>query len=105
MFENPNLIPRILRRQENQENSAISRPLFRSKSCPVRWIHLEDEHVSKYFESSSFVTFSKFGLTHTVQDPIFIENLQLEVVTSHFDRHLQNSIQSELPFEKHQIFL
>lgn len=59
MFENPNLIPRILRRQESQENSA------------------------------------SYCQENTIQDPIFIE-LQIEVVTSHLNGYLQNSIQSEL---------
>jgi len=99
VFENPNLIPKILRRQENQENSASSRPLYRSRSCPVRWIYPEDKPFDEYLKISSFVTFSESGLTHTVQDPIFIEHLQLEVVTSHFDRHLQNSIHSEITSE------
>lgn len=100
MFENPNMIPRILRRQESQENYAISRPLFRSKSCPMRSVLLEDETCIRYFESSSFETFFESRLTHIVQDPIFIENLQLEVVASYIDKHLQNSIQLELIFER-----
>ena len=96
VFENPNLIPMILRRQESQDSFASSRPLYRSRSYPVKWIYLEDEPFNEFFETSLFVTFSESGLAHTVHDPLFIEDLQLEVVTSHLDRHLQNSIQSEL---------
>jgi len=88
VFENPNLIPRILRRQESQESSASSWPLYRSRSSPVKWIYLEDESFDGYFETSLFVTFSDSGLAHTVHDPLFIEDLQLEVVTSHLDRNL-----------------
>ena len=100
MFENPNLIPRILRRQESQENSTSLRPLYKSRSCLMRWIYPEDELFDEYFENSLFESFSESGLTHTVQNPIFIENFQIEVVTSHLDRHLQNSIQFELTFER-----
>jgi len=66
----------------------------------VKWIYPEDEPFDENFENSLFVTFSESRLTHTVQDPIFIENLQIEVVTSHLDRHLQNSIQFELTSER-----
>ena len=99
MFENPNLIPRILKRQESQESYVSSRPLYRSRSCLVKWIYLEDEYFNEYFETSLFVTFSDSGLAHAVHDPLFIEDLQLEVVTLDLDRHLQNSIQSELTSE------
>lgn len=75
MFENPNLIPRILRRQESQESYASSRPLYRSRSCPVKWIYLEEETFDEWLETSLFVTFSESGLTHTVHDPVFIEDI------------------------------
>lgn len=88
MFENPNFIPRILRRQESQEISASSQPLYRSRSCLVKWIYLEDEPFDEQFETSLFVTFSESELVRLVHDPVFIEYLQLEVVTSHLDRHL-----------------
>jgi len=88
MFKNPNLIPRILRRQDSQESSTSSRPLYRSRSYPVKWVYLEEEPFDEWFETSLFVTFSESGLAHTVHDPLFIKNLQLEVVTSHLDRHL-----------------
>ena len=65
----------------------------------MKWIYLEDAPFDEYFETSLFVTFSDSGLARTVHDPIFIEELQLEVVTSHLDRHLQNSIQSVLTSE------
>lgn len=62
----------------------------------MRWNYPKDDPFDEYFENSLFETFLECGLTHTFQDPVFIENLQIEVVTSHLDRHLQNSIQSEL---------
>jgi len=88
MFENPNLIPTIFRRQEGQESYASFQPLYRSRSCPMKWIYLEDKPFDKSFETSLFVTFSESGLAHTVHDPLFIEDLQLEIVTSHIDKHL-----------------
>ena len=88
VFENPNLIPRIHRRHESQGSSASSWPLYRSRSCPVKWIRLEDEPFDEYFETSLFVTFSESRLAHTVHHPLFIKDLQLEIVTSHLDKHL-----------------
>ena len=88
VFENPNMIPKILRRQEIQESSASSRPLYRSRSCPLKWIYLEDEPFYQFFETSLFVTFSDSELAHTVHDPLFIEDLQVEFFTSHLDKHL-----------------
>ena len=96
VFENLNLIPRILRRQESQESSASSQLLYRSVSCPMKWIYLEDEPFDEKFETSLFVNFSESEFSHLVQDPVFIEDLQFEFVTSHLDKNLRNSIQSEL---------
>ena len=99
MFENPNLIPKILRRHENQESSASSRPLYRSISCPVKWIYLEDEPFDKQFETSLFVNFSEYELSNLVPDLVFLEDLQFEFITSHLDKHFRNSIQSEITSE------
>lgn len=100
MFENPNPIPRILRRQESQESTPSSRPIYRSRSCPVIWIFLEDEPFDEHFETSLFVTFYDTELSCLVPDPVFIENLQFEAVSVSIDKHLQNSIQSELTSER-----
>jgi len=54
----------------------------------VKWIDLEDKPVDEWFETHLFVTFSESELAHIVHDPVFLEDLQLEVVTSHLDRHL-----------------
>ena len=88
VFENPNLIPKILRRQESQGSFASSRPLYRSISYPVKWIYLEDEPFDEQFETSLFVNFSKSELSHLAQDPVFIEDLQFEFVTSHLEKNL-----------------
>lgn len=99
MFENPNPIPRILRRQEIQESSTSSKPTFRSTSCPIRWIYLEDEPFDEHFETSLFRTSSDSELIDLIPDPLFIEELQLEAINSSINRHLQNSIQSDLTYE------
>jgi len=88
VFENPNMIPRILRRQESQEGSASSRPTYRSTSCPVRWIYLEDEPFDENFETSLFRTSSDSKLIDLIPYPLFIEELQLEAINSSIDRHL-----------------
>ena len=43
---------------------------------------------------------SESELSNLVPDPFFLEDLQFEFVTSQLDKHLQNSIQSELTFEE-----
>ena len=61
VFENPNLIPRILRRQgsqesserESQESSGSSRSLSRSASCPVKIIYVDEIPFEERFETSS----------------------------------------------------
>ena len=100
MFENPNLIPRICRRQESQESTASSLRIYRSRSCPIRCSYLEDEPFDEQFETSLFVTFPDSKLVPLVPDPIFIEELQFEAVSSSIDRHLQSSIQFELTSER-----
>ena len=59
----------------------------RSRVYAVKWIYLEDESFDEYFETSLFVILFYSGLAHIFHDPLFIEDLQLEVVTSHLDRN------------------
>ena len=99
IFENPNLIPRILRSQESsekesQESSGSSQPLYRSASCPVKWIYFDEEPFDERFETSLFVNFSETELSRLVPNPLFLEDLQLKFVSFNLDRHLQNSTQS-----------
>ena len=95
VFDNPNLIPRILRREGSQESSGRSRPLSRSAPCPVKWIYFDEIPFDERFETSLFVNFSETELSRLVLDPLFFEYLQLRFVSLHIDRHLQNYIQSE----------
>ena len=100
IFENPNLIPRILRRQGSQESSergsqestGSSRPLSRSASCPVKIIYIDDIPFDARFETSLFVNFSETELSILVPDPLFFEDLQYRFVSHHLDRELHNSI-------------
>jgi len=93
MFENPNLIPRIIRRQES---SVSRRPLFRSHSCLVEWIFLEDLAFDEYFETSLFRTTSDGELLDLVQDPEFIRELEIQQANWSIDRNLLNSPHSSL---------
>ena len=62
----------------------------------MKWIYLEDKPFDEQFETSLFVKFSESKLSNLVPDLVFLEDLQFEFVTSHLDKHLRNSIQSEL---------
>ena len=65
----------------------------------MKWIYLEDKHFDEQFETSLFVNFSESELSNLVPDPLFLEDLQFEFVTSHLDKHFLDSIQSELTSE------
>ena len=100
IFENPNLIPRTLRKQGSQESSereiqvsfGSSRLLSRSASCPVKIIYVDEIPFDARFETSLFVNFSETKLSRLVLDPLFAEDLQYRFVSYHLDRQLQNSV-------------
>ena len=54
----------------------------------MKWIYLEDEPFDEQFETSLFVNFSEFELSNLVPDPVFLEDLQFEFVTSHLEKNL-----------------
>lgn len=93
VFEKPNLIPRIIRRQEI---SVSPRPLFRSYSCPTEWLFLEDLPFEKYFETSLFRTTSNSELLDLVPDPEFTRELEIQRANLSIDQNLLNSTQSSL---------
>ena len=70
MYENPNLIPRILR----QESSVI--PVFRSHSCLVVFEYLEDLEFDEHFYLSLFETKSESDVGSTVLNPEFVKDLE-----------------------------
>ena len=89
MYENPNLIPRILR----QESPVI--PLFKSHSCPIVFEFLEDIEFDDQFELSLFETKSKSAIGSTVINPKFIKYLKIEQANRSIDSYIlniQNSI-------------
>jgi len=63
MYENPNLIPRILW----QESSVIS--VFRSHSCPVIFEYPEDLPFDGHFDLSLFETKSEGAVSNTFLNP------------------------------------
>jgi len=75
VFENPNLILRIIRRQES---SLSPRPLLKSHSCPVEWLFLEDLPFDEHFELSLFRTTSYSELLDIVQDLEFLKELKTQ---------------------------
>lgn len=75
VFDNPNLIPRIIRRQES---SVSPRPLFRSTPFPNEWLFIEDLPFDKYFDHSLFRTNSESALEDTVIDPEFTAELEVQ---------------------------
>lgn len=65
VFENPNLIHRILR----QESLSSPRLVFRSHSCPVEWLFLEDLPFDECFGLSLFRMTLDNELLDIVADP------------------------------------
>lgn len=92
IFENPNLIPRILR----QESSPSPRPFFRSHSCPMELLFLEDLSFDEYFGLSLFRTTSDNELLDIVTDPEFTKELEIQQANSISNLNIQNSPQSSL---------
>ena len=97
LFENPNLIPRMIKRQE----SLVSpRPLFRFNSYPSEWLFIEDLPFDEYFGLSLFRTKSESALNDTVLDPKFTIELEVQRANLSIDQHLLNSPQSSLTTAK-----
>ena len=66
VFENPNLIPRIIRRQEG---SVSPRRIYRSCFWPSEWLFIEDLPFDECFELSLFRNVSETALDNIVLDP------------------------------------
>ena len=82
MYENPNLIPRIVHR----ESSVI--PVFKSRSCPVVFEYLEDIEFDEQFELSLFETKSESVVGSTALNPEFVKDLE----TKKANRSIENYI-------------
>jgi len=92
VFENPNLIPRILR----QEISLSPRPFFRSHSCPVVFQYLEDLPFDEHFDLSLFETKSKIAIGDTFLNPQFVQDLEIERANRSIDAYILNSLQTSI---------
>lgn len=92
MFENPNLIPRILR----QESSLSPRPVFKSHSCPVEFQYLENLPFYEHFDLSLFEAKSESMIGDTVLNQEFVEDLEIERVNRSIDDYILNSLQSSI---------
>ena len=91
VYENPNLIPGLLR----QENFVL--PIFKSHSCPTIFKYLEETDFDERFELSLFKTKSESALDSLVPNPDFAAALEVErnnkLIENFILRHLQRDIQ------------
>jgi len=90
MFENPNLIPIILR----QESSLSPRLVFRSHSFPVEFQYLEDLRFDEHFDLSLFETKSESVIDDTILNLQFVEYIEKERANRSIDDYILNSLQS-----------
>ena len=72
IYENPNLIPRLLRQE-----STIT-PVFKSHSCPDIFEYLEELEFDERFEISLFESKSERAVDYTVPNPQFLVDLETE---------------------------
>lgn len=84
MYENPNLIPRIIR----QESFVI--PVFRSHSCLVIFEYLEDLPFDEHFDLSLFETKSESAVGATFLNPEFVQYLEIESANRSIDAYILN---------------
>jgi len=75
VLDNPNLISRILKRQES---SVIPTTSIKVDSCPNEWFFLEDLPFDLSFDLSLVRTRSKSALDDIVLDPEFILDLEVQ---------------------------
>ena len=78
VVDNPNLISR---RSKRQENSVSPTPSIKADSCPDEWLFLEDLPFDESFDLSLFRTRSESALDDIVLDPEFIADLEVQKVT------------------------
>ena len=93
MFENPNLIPRIVRRQEG---SLSPRPIFRSHTWPSEWLFVEDISFDESFKPSLFRNKSETALDDIVLDLEFLVDIEVQRENTSIDDYILNSPQSSI---------
>ena len=91
VFENPNLIPRIVRRQEG---SLSPRPVFRSYTWPSECFFVEDLSFDEIFELYLFRNKSETDIDDTFLDPEFLIDIEVQRVNSFTDDYILNYPQS-----------
>lgn len=91
VFENPNLIPRIVRRQEGSLNPT---PILRSHTWPSEWLFVEELYFDDNFELYLFRNKSKNALEDTDLDPEFLVDIEVQRANSSIDDYILNSPQS-----------
>ena len=84
VYENPNLIPRIL----CQESYVI--PMFRFHSCPVVFEYLEDLPFDENFKLSLFETKSESAVGATVLNPEFVKDLETKRAKRSIEDYILN---------------
>ena len=82
VYENPNLIQRIL----HQEISVI--PVFKSRSCPVVCQYLEDLEFDEQFEFSLFETKSESVVGSTALNLEFVKDIETERANRSIDDYI-----------------
>ena len=89
VFENPNLIPRIVKRQEG---SLSPRPIFRSHTWPSEWLFVEDLSFDECFELSLFISKTETVLDDTVLDPEFLVDIEFQRANTSIDDYIMISL-------------
>ena len=90
MYENPNLIPRIL----SQESSVIL--VFRSLSCLIAFEYIKDIPFDEHFDLSLFETKSESAVGATVLNSEFVQYLETERENRSIDAYILNSLQTSI---------
>ena len=88
MFENPNLIPRIVRRKEGSLNPT---PILSSHTWPSECLFVEELSFDDNFELSLFRNKSENALEDMVLDPEFLVDIEVQRENSSIDDYILNS--------------
>ena len=91
VFENPNLIPRIVRRQEGSPSPT---PIFRSHTWPSECFFVEEISFDENFELSLFRSKSETALEDMVLDPELLVDIEVQRANFSIDDYILNSPQS-----------
>lgn len=99
VYENPNLIPRLLRQKSSLDL------MFKSHSCPAIFKYLEEHDFDEKFELSLFKTKSESALGSLVPDPIFATALEVERNNKLIENFILRNLHREIQFSNLVDFL